>query len=207
MEAIEEILTHYYISHLSSGIMEEEDTGTSSSEEDTTPPIFPNSQEMLSMVDQNDSFIKLLCLGDRGYQFHVDGHSFGNRLDYSRLGTAIAKNTNIDTLEVDIHNRELIEGVTDPENSTFYDGLKRNSSITELSLHSEMGHDMNDMNEVGRQILKAFRNITILLNFIFNRLLSMRIIFPPSPTLCNGVQTSNISTYQTAIYLTCNYDQ
>jgi len=132
--------------------MEEEDTGTSS-EEDTTPPVHSN-EDMLSMVEQNNGAFKLLCLGDRGCQFLVNGHSFRNRSDFSRLGTAIANNTNLDALEIDIHNREIIEGVTDPENSTFYDGIKRNSSIKTLSLHSEF---VQDMNEVGRQILKAYQ--------------------------------------------------
>lgn len=160
---------------------------------------------MLSMVEQNNSTFKLLCLGDRGCQFHVNGYSFRNRLDYSRLGTAIANNTNLDALEIDIHNREIIEGVTDPKNSTLYEGLKRNSSITELSLHCDM-HDMH-MNEVGRQILKAYQKNNNSLAALHIQSVTLHRIVPPSPTLCNGVQTSNISTYQTAIYLTCNYDQ
>jgi len=111
-----------------------------------------SSEEILSLVEQNNSSFKLLSLGDMGCQFHVYGYSFSDNSDYSRLGTAIGNNTNLDIFEVDI---AYIEGI-DTENNTLYDGLKRNSSIKELSLHCDM-HDINDMNEMGRQVLRAYQ--------------------------------------------------
>jgi len=115
-------------------------------EDDDTPSY--SSQEMLDMVEKNDDTFKLLSIGNS----HLDtGYSSSISSDYSRLGIAIANNTHLKTLHVNIHNEELPA----VEDSTFYDGLKRNSSIQRLILHSDR-HD-NDMNEVGRQILKAYQ--------------------------------------------------
>jgi len=157
-------------------------------------PIY-TSEEILSLVEQNNSSFKLLCLGDMGCQFSVDAYSFNNISDYSRLGTAIAKNTNLEILEVDItHNNELIEGV-DAENNPFYDGLKRNSSITELSLHSATGHGFIDMNEVGRQILEAYQKSNHLTDLHIQSVLRADDITTITNTLqwCENLQYLNLS--------------
>ena len=123
-------------------------------EEDDNTPSF-SSQEMLDMVEKNDDTFKLLSIGNS----HLGtGYSSSKSSDYSRLGIAIANNFHLNTLHVNIHNEELLA----VEDSTFYDGLKRNSSIQRLILHSDR-HD-NDMNEVGHQILKAYqgKNLTNL---------------------------------------------
>ena len=68
--------------------MEDEDTGNS------TTPVY-SSEEMLRMVEQNNSTFKLLCVGDMGCQFNVNGYSSNNDSDYSRLGTAIGNNIQV----------------------------------------------------------------------------------------------------------------
>lgn len=158
-----------------------EDTGTSSSEEEEPPVYSYSSKEMLSMVEQNNSSFKVLCIGERGCQFPgMTGYSSNIISDYPRLGIAIGNNTNLDMIEIDIHNHELLEGVVEAEGSTFYDSLERNSSITELSLHSD--NDMNDMNEVGRKILKTYQKNN-----------SLATLFIQSVTLRHAIDISTIT--------------
>ena len=89
-----------------------------------------NSRETLRRVTQNNPSLKTLSLddyntyGDDG-QFHSD-----NSDDYSTLGAAIANNTHLEKLEVTLSD-DIPLGVSDRE---FYDGLKRNSSVSNLEL-------------------------------------------------------------------------
>ena len=122
-------------------------------EDDDTPSC--SSQEMLNMVEKNDDTFKLLSIG---YSHLGTGYSSSKSSDYSRLGIAIANNIHLKELQVNIHNEEL----SAVEDSTFYDDLKRNSSIQKLLLDSDR-HD-NELNEIGRRILKAYQgnNLTHL---------------------------------------------
>ena len=82
-------------------------------------------------MTQNDPSLIELSLdnsniyGDDG-QFHSD---IGD--DYSTLGVAIADNTHLKTLDV-MSSNDIPLTVSDRE---FYDGLKSNSSISNLSLY------------------------------------------------------------------------
>ena len=90
-----------------------------------------NSQEALRRVTQNDPLLKRLRIG-RINDFGVNDGNFypDNSDDYSTLGSAIANNTHLRSLEIRSSN-DLPLGVT---NRGFYDGLKTNSFIHELTL-------------------------------------------------------------------------
>ena len=111
-----------------------------------------SSQETLRTVMQNIPWLIGLTLiddndgdGDGG-EFYSD-----NSDDYSTLGTAIANNTHLDRLAVVLTN-SLPLGVS---NRGFYDGLKRNSSISNLQLWC---YNRNDIaGDVGQEILKAYQ--------------------------------------------------
>ena len=87
-----------------------------------------NSQDTLRRIEQNDAILSLLWIGNTG----VDGgFKSSDSSDYSRLGTAIGNNYK--------HLRKLIVALDDEDpldiaNNEFFDGLKRNSSISNLEL-------------------------------------------------------------------------
>ena len=91
-----------------------------------------NSQETLRRVTQNDpSLTQLRLVNDDGYAGTYDGEFYSdNSGDYSTLGVAIANNTHLEELEVTLSD-DLPLGVA---NNGFYNGLKSNSSISELRL-------------------------------------------------------------------------
>ena len=90
-----------------------------------------NSQETLRGVNQNDPALTELTLS--GYNIYgvTCGEFYSdNSDDYSTLGAAIANNTRLDRLAVTLSD-DLPLTVADRE---FYDGLKSNSSISNLEL-------------------------------------------------------------------------
>ena len=88
-----------------------------------------NSRETLRRVTQNDPSMTELRLADNNY--NVAGNFYSDSSDdYSTLGAAFANNTHLEKLIVRLSD-DLLLGVADRE---FYDGLKSNSSISNLEL-------------------------------------------------------------------------
>ena len=118
-----------------------------------------NSRETLCRVTQNDPLLTKTSLADNNNAFAFDGQFYsGNSDDYSTLGAAIANNTHMEKLSVTLSNR-LPLGVAD---RGFYDGLKSNSSIDDLTLWC---NNRNIAGGVGQEILKAYQengNLTFL---------------------------------------------
>ena len=83
-----------------------------------------NSQETLRRIEQNYAGLSLLWINPRGFQSN-------DASDYSRLGAAIGNNTHLTKLNVELDEVDPL----DVANEEFFDGLKRNSSISDLQLH------------------------------------------------------------------------
>ena len=108
-----------------------------------------NSQETLRWIEQNDAqFIEFL-IGNYGM---YDGFTSSDASDYSRLGAALGNNTHLIKLTVALHGEE--EDPLDIANTEFFDGLKRNSSISNL-VFSCNGHNIVG---VGHEILKSYQD-------------------------------------------------
>ena len=106
------------------------------------------SQETLRRVTQNDTSLTYnLRLAGTASSGAYDGD---NSDDYSALGVAIANNTYLENLMAVLSN-DLPLGVADRE---FYDGLKRNSSIHQLTLYCG---NRNIAGGVAQEILKAYQ--------------------------------------------------
>ena len=81
------------------------------------------SEETLRRVRQNDATLTQLVICYSG----EDGGFSSDDADYSQLGTAIAQNTHLTELQVELHNDgEIVH-------EDFYEGLKRNTSIHMLT--------------------------------------------------------------------------
>ena len=92
-----------------------------------------HSQEILRRVTQNDPSLTTLSLSDISHYYGDDGQFYSdNSDDYSALGVAIANNTHVASLSVILSIRRLQLTVSERE---FYDGLKSNSSISNLKLY------------------------------------------------------------------------
>ena len=96
------------------------------------------SQETLLMIEQNSNELKCLNIGHSmthspGVTFDDGEFNSSNSDDYDRLGTAIGNNTQLTKLMLD----NLYDNVTlNATNENFYNGIRNNSSITKLYLHS-----------------------------------------------------------------------
>jgi len=93
------------------------------------------SETLLSGIEQNQSgYSTRLVLGKNHFNSsEVD--------DYSTLGEHIKSNTHLTTLEVRIHQSETLRSAAVSEGCvgrTFFEGLKQNSSIKELTLKSSV---------------------------------------------------------------------
>ena len=78
--------------------------------------------------------------------------------DFSRLGSGIGVNTHLTSLRVWID--EVV--ALDVTNNEFYDGLKQNSSVSELSLFCDVH---NIVGGVGQKILEVYQansNLTVI---------------------------------------------
>ena len=121
-----------------------------------------NSRETLSRVTQNDPSMTTLSLADTSLYYGDEGDFysvFGD--DYSALGAAVANNTHLTRLIIQIRSSDYLPlGVADRE---FYDGLKSNSSINELLFHC---YSQSTIAEgVAQEIFKAYQkngNLTVL---------------------------------------------
>ena len=108
-----------------------------------------NSQETLRRVTQDDPSLTILIIsnnyGGADGKFYSD-----NSDDYSTLGAAIANNTHLAALRVWLSD-DLPLGVA---NRGFYDGLKSNSSISDVQLSC---NHITIAGGVGQEILKAYQ--------------------------------------------------
>lgn len=108
-----------------------------------------NSQDTLRRVTQDDPSLTILTIsnnyGGADGKFYSD-----NSDDYSTLGAAIANNTHLAKLEVTFTTR-LQLGVA---NRGFYDGLKSNSSISDVQLSCNY---ITIVGGVGQEILKVYQ--------------------------------------------------
>ena len=106
-----------------------------------------NSQKTLRQIERNDAGLRELWIG---YSDFDGGFISSDAGDYSRLGTAIGNNTHLAQLVFRTDN----ECALDIANNEFFDGLKRNSSINDLTLicnyHILVGG-------VGHEILKSYQ--------------------------------------------------
>ena len=108
-----------------------------------------NSQETLLRIEQNDD--QLITMG-------ISGALLGGRFtssdasDYSRLGAAIGNNTHLEELRVFLGANQAL----DIANTEFFDGLKRNSSINDLTLDC---NQQTLIGGVGHEILKSYQKI------------------------------------------------
>ena len=108
-----------------------------------------NSQEILPRLNQNDPSLSELILLDTNNYGVTDGEFYSdNSDDYSTLGAAIANNTHLERMEVWLSDG----GVAD---RGFYDGLKQNSSISNLELYCG---DQTIAGGVGQEILKVYQD-------------------------------------------------
>ena len=108
------------------------------------------SQETLRRVNQNDPSLTELRLVNGIY---VDEDEFYSDIsdDYSTLGAAIATNTHLVYLVVRLSDY-LQLGVANRE---FYDGLKSNSSISDVQLYC---NSRNVAGGVGQEILQVYQD-------------------------------------------------
>ena len=108
-------------------------------------------QETLRRVEENDATLTELNIGgldNINLLSHGNFHfNSSNTRDYSTLGTFIGQNTHLTTLKVTLYELPALENT-----NKFYDGLKRNTSISELEL--SVG-DIVD--EVAPKILNAYQ--------------------------------------------------
>ena len=109
-----------------------------------------NSKKTLRRIEQNDDELTLLCIGES-----VDGGFISSDAgDYSRLGAAIGNNNHLTNLRVCLganHNQSL-----DISNTEFFNCLKRNSSINDLTLHCR---NQTLIGGVGHEILMSYQKI------------------------------------------------
>ena len=115
-----------------------------------------HSQNMLRRVEANDVECTGLWIGHP--DFH-DGFISSDASDYSRLGAAIGNNTYLEELVVALDDEDSL----DAANNEFFDGLKRNSSISDLELHCN-GHIL--VGGVEHEILKSHQKINNNLTYL-----------------------------------------
>jgi len=134
------------------------------------------SQETLLAVEQNSIELKCLHIGvgnmthSRGEKFDDGEFHSSNSDDYDRLGTAIGNNTQLTQLMIDnLYNKIILDVI----NERFYDGIRNNSSITELLLHSIRPRSggrirYNSIADVALEALRACQEKNILTKLHIN---------------------------------------
>jgi len=109
-----------------------------------------NSQDTLRRVTQDDPSLTILTISNNCYG-GADGKFYSdNSDDYSTLGAAISNNTHLAALRVWLSD-DLPLGVA---NRGFYDGLKSNSSISDVQLSCNY---ITIVGGVGQEILKVYQ--------------------------------------------------
>ena len=119
-----------------------------------------NSQETLRRVTQNDPSLTTLRMVNSNIYGGDDGKFVSdNSDDYSTLGAAIANNTHLEELLVELFD-DLPLGVAV---RGFFNGLENNSSINTLAL---FGNNHNIAGGVAQEILKAYQENNSYLTFL-----------------------------------------
>jgi len=116
-----------------------------------------NIQETLQRISQNDHTLTKLCIDvPRNNLYHqynsivsTGVFNSGSRDDFSQLGTSIAMNTHIKTLDISVLHATRVSLRTG-----FYDGLRHNSSIQELMLR----YTGNTLGDVGNELLRVYQD-------------------------------------------------
>ena len=107
-----------------------------------------HSQSTLRRIEQNDAGLSELWIAN----FNFDGRfKSSDAGDYSRLGAAIGNNNHLTKLRVYGANQAL-----DAANTEFFDGIKRNSSISDLILQCS---NQTLIGGVEHEILKSYQKI------------------------------------------------
>ena len=125
--------------------------------EDQESKMDSKSRKTLRQIEQNDDQLTTLRIGSA---LILNGRSldnFGEFLssdasDYSRLGAAIGNNTHLTKLMVNPVQTPTL----DIANNEFFDGLKRNSSINNVTLSCNY-HNL--VGGIGQEILKSYQKI------------------------------------------------
>ena len=108
-----------------------------------------NSQDTLRRIEENDYDLTELWIGN----YDVDGgFKSSDASDYSRLGTAIGNNNHLEDLIVALDDEDEVLGAA---NTEFFDGLKRNSSISDLTLDCCYGYIL--VGGIGHTILESYQ--------------------------------------------------
>ena len=112
-------------------------------------------QELFRRIEQNDDTLKLVWIGN------VDGALY-NVKDFGRFGASVAGNTNIKRLGIDLCEIPSFFEV----DRDFFEGLKSNTSIRELSINCGTNNIMRGLGVTGRGILNVYQennnNLTCL---------------------------------------------
>ena len=109
-----------------------------------------SSQETLRRIEQNDVSCNAIKLGHSDF----DGWFISSDAsDYSRLGAAIGKNIHLTKLRVYLGANRL---ALDTANHEFFNGLKHNSSISDMVLQCR---NQTLVGGVGHEILKSYQKI------------------------------------------------
>ena len=111
-----------------------------------------NSKKNLRRIEQNDVECTDLQLG---YSVIFEEFKSSDASDYSRLGAAIGNNTHLTSFSITLNDEDPL----DAANNEFFNGLKRNSSISDLALHLAWNQTLVE-GGVGQEILKSYQKIS-----------------------------------------------
>jgi len=149
-----------------------------------------NSQETLHRVEQNDETLKKLSIGSTEEGF-----------DFSRLGLAIATNTQITKLDVYLDSyHQYFDSLPNITDTGFYDGLRQNTSISNLFIDCCVFR--RNLSRVGRKILQTYQennNHLTTLNLINANLQDNEGAIEIATTLQCCVNLTNINLYRCGI--------
>lgn len=114
-------------------------------------------QGTLQRISQNDHILTKLCIDvPRNYLYHqynsiVSTGIFnsGSQDDFSQLGTSIATNTHIKTIDINVLHSTRVSLRTG-----FYDSLRHNSSIQKLMIR----YTGNTLGDVGNELLRVYQD-------------------------------------------------
>ena len=112
------------------------------------------SQNTLRRIEQNDAGLSLLWIGNTNAVWPIFEFISSDASDYSRLGAAIGiNNTHLTKLGVALDDEDPL----DAANTEFFNGLKRNLSISDLELHCR---NQTLVGGIGHEMLKSYQKIS-----------------------------------------------
>ena len=122
------------------------------------------SRDTLLAIEQNSKEVTYLKVGVHHLESGCGLFESGDSADYDKLGTAIGNNTHLTKLRIDnIYTSVRLTTA----NESFYDGIRNNSSITELFL-ATITYDGNDITDVAFEVLGACQEKNILTKLHIN---------------------------------------